>query len=254
MKSQHSTSPQYAATGFENQLLTTAIEWVIAIGLALATALVVVWQNSHLTVLWDVSYTLDHAYRIALGDVPYRDFPFAHPPITFLLQAAIIKLTGRVYWHHVVYCAVAAAFGTFLTWRLMRQILDEFPYAKAIALCLSLPLVPLGIYCVFPHPFYDPDCTLAILISLFLLSHLDLRPNSVVLPLLAGASLVVPLFVKQNTGLVFLLTAIGLLTALLIWQKLNHERVRHYALTIAAALAALAIALLLIHRFAGLGN
>ena len=254
MKSNYNSSPQYAATGFENQIFTTATEWLLAIALAAATAFVVIWQNSHLTVLWDLSYTLDHSSRIALGDVPYRDFPFAHPPLTFLLQAAIIKLTGRVYWHHVVYCAVAAAFGTLLTWRLMRQILGPLPFGKTIAQSLSLPLVPLGIYCVFPHPFYDPDCTLAILISLLLLSHLDRRRNSVVLPLLAGASLVVPLFVKQNTGLAFLLTAIGLLWALLTWQKLKGEQVRHYAITIAAALASLAIAILLIHLFAGLGN
>jgi len=254
VKSNYNSSPQYAATGFENQIFTTATEWLLAIALAAATAFVVIWQNSHLTVLWDLGYTLDHSSRIALGDVPYRDFPFAHPPLTFLLQAAIIKLTGRVYWHHVVYCAVAAAFGTLLTWRLMRQILGPLPFGKTIALCLSLPLVPLGIYCVFPHPFYDPDCTLAILISVLLMSHLDQRRNSVVLPLLAGASLVVPLFVKQNTGLVFLLTAIGLLWALLIWQKLKGEQLRHYAITIAAALASLAIAILLIHLFAGLGN
>lgn len=254
MKSNYRSAPSYAANSFENQLLTTALEWSIAIALAIATAVVVVWQNSHLAVLWDLSYTLDISYRTALGDIPYRDFPFAHPPLTFLIQAAIIKLTGRVYWHHVVYCAVAAAFGSLLTWRIMRTLLGELHCAKAISLCLILPLIPLGIYCVFPHPFYDPDCTLAVLISLLLLTHLDRRPNSFVLPILTGASLVVPLFVKQNTGLAFLLSAIGLMLALLSWRKLKQERVRHYAITIAAALATFAVAILLIHRFAGLEN
>src|SRR6266446_9420304 len=74
--------------------------------LFLATALVVVWQNSRLAVLWDLSYTLENSYRISLGDIPYRDFPFAHAPVTFLIQAAIIKLAGRVFWHHVAYCAI----------------------------------------------------------------------------------------------------------------------------------------------------
>ena len=254
MKSKYSSTPSYAATSFENHLFTTVLEWSIAIALAIATAVVVDWQNSHLAVLWDLSYTLDNSFRMALGDVPYRDFPFAHPPLTFLIQAAIIKLTGRVYWHHVVYCAVAAALGSLLTWRIMRTLLGELRFAKAISLCLLLPLVPLGIYCIFPHPFYDPDCTLAILISLLLLAHLDWRPNSFVWPILTGASLVVPLFVKQNTGLAFLLSAIGLILALLIWEKLKHERVRHYVITIAAALATFALAILLIHRFAGLGN
>jgi hypothetical protein len=254
VNSNYRSSNAYAAPSFENQLLITTIEWSIAIALAIATAVVVVWQNSHLAVLWDLSYTLDNSYRIALGDVPYRDFPFAHPPLTFLIQAALIKLTGRVYWHHVAYCAVTAAFGTLLTWRIMRLILSAFPFAKTIALVLSLPLIPLGIHSVFPHPFYDPDCTLAILISLLLLSYLDRRPKSFVLPMCAGASLVTPLFIKQNTGLGFLLSAIGLLLALLIWRKLKHEEVRDYVVTIVAAVVALAIALLLIQRFAGLGN
>jgi hypothetical protein len=254
VKSRPNRSPQYSATNFESHLLATAIEWSTAFALAAATAAVVIWQNAHLAVLWDLSYTLNHGYRIALGDVPYRDFPFVHPPITFLIQAAIIKFTGRVYWHHVAYCAVAGALATLLTWRIIRRLVDGMAFAQGTALLLTLPLVPLGIYCIFPHPFYDPDCTLAILISLLLLLHLDERPDSFVVPILAGASLVVPLFIKQNTGLPFLLSAITLVAALTIWRKFQHAPVRHYVLTIVATLTALAIAILLIHHFAGLGN
>jgi hypothetical protein len=248
------TSPPYSASSFENQIFATVIEWSIAAALAIVTGVVVIWQNAHLAVLWDLSYTLDHSYRIALGDVPYSDFPFVHPPITFLIQAAIIKLTAPVFWHHVAYCAIAGGVATILAWRLMRRILFGLPHAKTLALLLTVPLVPLGIYCVFPHPFYDPDCTLAILISVPLLLQLDRRPDSLALPVLTGVALVLPLFVKQNTGLLFLLSSIGLLLALTIWRKLKHERVRSYVITIAAALATLAMAMLLIHRVAGLGN
>lgn len=254
MKPASSPSPPSSVGNFKSQILATAIEWSIAFALAVATAAVVIWQNAHLAVLWDLSYTLDNSFRIALGDVPYRDFPFVHPPITFLIQAAIIKLTGRVYWHQVAYCAAASAVATLLTWRILRRILDGMPNAKGIALLLTLPLVPLGIYCVFPHPFYDPDCTLAILISLLLLLHLDQRPQSFALPVIAGVALVIPLFIKQNTGLAFLLTAITLVAALTIWRGLKRAQMRHYAITIGAALATLAIAILLIHRCAGLGN
>ena len=62
------------------------------------------------------------------------------------------------------------------------------------------------------------------------------------------------MFIKQNTGLAYLLSTIGLMVALIIWLKLKHERVRHYAITIVAALLTLAIAMLLIQRIAGLGN
>ena len=249
-----STSSVYAGTNFENELFATTIEWLTAAALAIATGAIVIWQNAHVAVLWDLSYTLEHSYRITLGDVPYRDFPFVHPPLTFLIQAAIIKLTGRVYWHTTAYCAIVSAVGTILTWRIMRRILCALPYARTLALLLTLPLVCLGIYCIFPHPFYDPDCTLAILVSLLFLLHLDARPDSFALPLLTGITLVVPLFVKQNTGLLFLLSSIGLLGALTIWQWFKHERGRRYVITIAAAFLTLAVAILLIHRIAGLGN
>jgi hypothetical protein len=247
-------SPSYSANNFEKEILTTALEWSAAFVFAVATAAVVVWQNSHLAVLWDLSYTLNNSYRIALGDVPYRDFPFVHPPITFLIQAVLIKLAGRVYWHHVAYCAIAAAAATILTWRIMRRLVDQTAHARALALLLTLPLVPLGIYCVFPHPFYDPDCTLAILISLLLLLHLDQRPRSIILPIIAGIALVVPLFIKQNTGLPFLLSATTLLSALAAWQIIKRERARSYLIVIAASIATLGFSILMIHRYAGLGN
>ena len=50
-------------------------DWIAALVLFFATALVVVWQNFRLGVLWDLSYILENSYRISLGDIPYRDFP-----------------------------------------------------------------------------------------------------------------------------------------------------------------------------------
>ena len=76
------------------------IDWLTAIFLALASAVIVIWQNSHLAVLWDLSYILENSYRISLGQIPYRDFPFPYAPLTFLTQAGLIKLTGRVFFHH----------------------------------------------------------------------------------------------------------------------------------------------------------
>jgi hypothetical protein len=226
-----------------------------ALFLFFATAIVVVWQNSRLAVLWDLSYTLENSYRISLGDIPYRDFPFAHAPLTFLIQAAIIKLGGRVYWHQVAYCAIASGLATVLTWRIMRHVLrGAAVHARLLAFVLSLPLIPLGIYGVFPHPFYDPDCTLAILISIFLLQRRDLRSSSVARALAAGVVLVVPLFVKQNTGLPYLAAAGGLLAAVIVVERWRRRPVRGYVLTIAGAVAALGVALLLVHFTAGLRN
>jgi len=248
------SGPHSPSADNPEQLRTTSIEWLTAAALFVGTALVVIWQDAHVAVLWDLSYVLDNSYRIALGQIPYRDFPFAHPPLTFLIQAAIIKLSGRVFWHHVAYCALAGGAGTILTWRIMRRVLAGTKHQKSIALLLSLPLFPLGIYSVFPHPFYDPDCSLAILVSLVLLLHIDRKPSALILPILAGASCAVPLFVKQNTGLAFLAAASVSILALIVRQWMRRERVRPFLITLLSAVIALAIAIVAIHRAAGLSN
>jgi hypothetical protein len=190
-----------------------------------------------------------------LGDIPYRDFPFAHAPLTFLIQAAIIKLTGRVFWHHVAYCAIVGGLSTVLTWRIIHRVLrGVVTHTRWLAFLLSLPLIPLGIYSIFPHPFYDPDCTLAILIGVFLLQRLDLKPSSGARALLAGIALVIPLFVKQNTGLPYLAAAVVLMAAVLLVEGLRRHPLRGYVLTITGAVLAMGIAILLVHFTAGLRN
>ena len=230
-------------------------EWGIAVSLFLGTAAVVVWQNSRLGVLWDLSYILENSYRISLGDVPYRDFPFPYAPLTFLMQATIIKLTGRVFWHHILYCAVTSGLGTVLTWRIVLNLLrGVVPSARLVSFLLALPLTVLGVYCVYPHPFYDPDCTFVILLSVLLLQQVERKDFPVLPTLLAGALLVVPLFVKQNTGLAFLCSTLAVLVVLIGIEAWRRRPVRGYLWLLAGAVVGLALALGLIHFTAGLGN
>jgi hypothetical protein len=229
-------------------------DWLAALFLFGATALVVVWQNARLAVLWDLSYVLENSFRMSLGQVPYRDFPFPYPPLTFLLQAALIKIGGRVYWHHIAYCAVMGGAATVLTWRILLTLLRERAHARWLAFGLSLLLVPLGIYSVFPHPFYDPDCTFAILVAILLLLHFADGRGSLIGAGLAGASLVVPLFIKQNTGFAFLVsTSLALLALIGIaaWQR---RPIRTSIAILAGAALGLLLALALIEITAGLGN
>ena len=64
------------AIRFDTRMGTGLWEIIAGLFLFIATALLVVWQNSRLTVLSDLAYVLENAYRISLGQVPYRDFPF----------------------------------------------------------------------------------------------------------------------------------------------------------------------------------
>jgi hypothetical protein len=236
-------------------LQNTVGDWLLAAILFFATAAVVVWQNLRLGILWDLSYILETSYRISAGDVPYRDFPLPFAPLTFLVQAALIKLTGRVFFHHVIYAAAAGGLAILLTWRILLHLLPEKAASpRLMAFLLAAPLVFLGIYSVFPHPFYDCDCTLAILVAILLLLHSQRRNFPPFRAFFTGAFVAVPLFVKQNAGLAFLAAAVISLAVLMALAQRYRRPARGYAWTIAGAASALALAAALIHLTAGVYN
>jgi hypothetical protein len=231
------------------------IDWAAALPLFLGTSAVVVWQNSRLAVLWDLSYVLENSYRISLGDFPYRDFPFPYAPGTFLIQALLIRLTGRVFFNHVLYCAIVGSLGTILTWRILIHVLrGALPAFRLVAFLLAAPLTVLGIYCIFPHPFYDPDCTFVILCGILLLLQLEQRGFPPRRAFLTGIVLVLPLFVKQNTGLAFLATAALAAVILITREAFQRQRVSVYAWLLAGIAIGFGGAMLLLHFTVGLRN
>ncbi len=219
-------------------------DFVVALALFAATAGTVVWQNAHVTVLWDLSYVLDSSYRITLGQLPYHDFPFAHAPLTFLIQAAIIKLTGRVFWHHIVYCAVIGGLGTLVAWRIALRILGEKVWATSVL--LAMPLAFLGVYGIFPHPNYDCDSAFAILVAIWLLQRATRGP---LWSFAVGIAIVLPLFFKQNIGLPFLVVTLCGIFAVAVLR-----RDKSLIPAIVGAASALSTAALLLHATVGIDN
>jgi hypothetical protein len=236
-------------------------DWIAAAALFTATAAVVLWQNAHVAVLWDLSYTLDSAARIAKGQLPYRDFPFAHAPLTFLIQAAIIRLAGRVFFHHLLYAAVIGGLGTVLTFRIaLHTLAGRVNAAWPIALMLAAPISVLGIYSILPLPSYDCDCAFAVLVAIFLLQRLK-PASSRLYGIATGAALCVPLFFKQNIGLPFLVAACGIIVLALAAALFGFFKsptrdawTKTLFAVLAGAAAAFIAALLLIHFTVGLGN
>jgi hypothetical protein len=232
--------------------------------LFLASAAFVLWQNAHLCVLWDASYTLDTSFRIALGQMPYRDFPLVHSPLTFLIQAAIMRFTGRVFFHHVLYAAIVNGLATVLAWRIvLRTLRGHLRAAWSVSLLLAAPLVPLGVYSVLPFPSYDCDTAFSILIVILLLQRLpesDEAPSSSVLHFfLTGIALPLPLFFKQNIGLPFLAVAFGLILLLIVAQRVRRKFTPHTApanlvALLIGAFATICAAILLLHFTAGVRN
>jgi hypothetical protein len=226
----------------------------------LLTAGFTLWQNAHIAVIWDLSYLLDSSWRIALGQIPYKDFPFSHAPLMFMVQAAMIRLTGRVYWHEIAYAAISGAAGTLLMWRVVLRLLaGRVEGAWLVALALSAPLTVVGLYGIFPHPYYDPECVLAVLLAVYLLQRaLDWGGNGQAAgPLryaIAGAACVGPLFVKQNIGLPFLAVTIAAVAAIAAGERMHARSIAPQMGVILGAGGALAAALVAIQLTAGLHN
>jgi hypothetical protein len=258
-------------SGSVSVLTHSVRDWLAAGLLFVATASFVLWQNSQVAVLWDLSYLLDTSYRIALGQTPYRDFPLVHPPLTFVVQAFIMRVGGRLYLLPLGYAALIGGFGTVVSWRIVLHALrSKIALAWLVSLLLAAPLVLLGIYSIYPHPIYDCDCTFAILVAVFLLQRFNAeRATSAVGgrlwigPSLAGAAVVIPMFFKQNMGLPFLLAVVAgvmLLIAVNFWRP-HRKQVLSWALDqailfrlIAAFVLSCLAAILVIQLTAGLGN
>jgi hypothetical protein len=242
-------------------------DFIAAALLFLSTAAFVWWQNSRVAILWDLEYLLDTSWRIALGQIPYRDFPLVHPPLTFVLQAVLMRLAGRHYMVPVAYASIAGGAGTVLTWRIvLRVVRGAAVFTSAwwpVALILAAPLTVLGVYSVYPHPIYDCDCALAILLALLLLTTLATTGNdagsSRALPVAAGAATVLPVFFKQNMGLPFLAAVGAGVLLLLVLEFLKSRSLRRAlrsqsALVLAGMAFALSLTLAAIASTAGIGN
>jgi hypothetical protein len=255
-----------AGSGGGTQYRLETLQWrlrdtIAAALLFLGSAVFVWWQNTRVAVLWDLGYLLDTSWRMALGQMPYRDFPLAHAPVTFLIQAGLIKLFGRHYLVPVIYAAISGGLGTVIAWRIvLRTVLPMERGAWWMSLMLSAPLVVVGIYAIYPHPIYDCDCALAILLALWSLGWVD-NPRAAPawkLPM-AGAACVLPLFVKQNMGLPFLAAVAAALLALIVMRGVRSRSVRaalrseHVAVLLGMA-GATAVALAVIGATAGLHN
>ena len=216
----------------------------MALALFAATALFVWWRNSEIGVLVDISYVVNTATRIALGDVPYLDFPLAQAPGEFLVQASLIKIFGAQYAAQVAYAVLIGGAGTALTYLVARRLLSAAPAGTILALVFTLSLVPLGVYSIYPHPFYDSDaCVLVVAGIGATLAALE-RP-SWTRAALAGVLIALPLVWKQNIGGAYL-AAVAVSLALEARKPSARRAVARIAGCIAVTLGVVIVALQLV--------
>jgi hypothetical protein len=176
-------------------------EKIIVVMLMLFCAGVVFYQTSRAAPLWDLSYTIENAYRISLGDIPYKDFGITIAPGTFLVQALIIKIFGVSLIHYFEYCAVISALTFLLTYVLLGFLQND----RKLNLALALPVAISGGYGIYSYPSYDVDCTFWMLVALTALLWSRAKDYPPLATFLSGILAFLPTLFKQNTGPVFLL-------------------------------------------------
>jgi hypothetical protein len=102
------------------------------------------------------------------------------------------------------YCTVVNVGYVLLTYGLVRVLV---PGWSGVALCV--PLVWLAPHCIYPHPFYDPDTCLLVLLSLNLLQWVATRRVGAVVAFFGGVTAVLPALAKQNVGYPYVVLVVG---------------------------------------------
>ena len=213
------------------------------------------WQSSRATVLWDVTYVLEIAHRIRLGDVPYRDVVIPQPPLTFLLQAVLLGAPGGGYGWQRAYCAVGAGLVVVLCYRIVLALMAPLfgPRAANYAFAIVLPCVFLNGYAILPLPFYDSDCALLALAGLAAILAAR-RSSSLWRHALAGAIVVLPPMAKQNMGIAFTLAVHALAIASAAGRRGDRTEWRNYAAFLAGSVAAIALIASAIEAWIGMSR
>ena len=194
------------------------------------------WRNSEVGVLVDIAYPLNTATRIALGEVPYAQFPLVLAPLHFLVQAGLIKLFGPHFAVQIAYASILSGLSAWLTYRLTLRILRGTSRSALVAAFLGIAAIPVGIYSIYPHPFYDPDTCFLVLLGLTAIFASFDRPTKSRW-IAAGALLTLPIWTKQTIGGAFLVSALGVLSLNAVVQPSARAWLRWCTAGIAVAFA-----------------
>jgi 4-amino-4-deoxy-L-arabinose transferase-like glycosyltransferase len=199
-----------------------------------AFAFVFVWFVGHRGVfLLDQSILFDGAWRVFQGQVPYRDFYSAFPPVAFFIQALFFRIAGVDFSAMVLAAAVLNGLAAACVIWISRRL---HPGQPAMAIAGGL-ITAVWFEGPFGTLFFEQTAFFFNLVALTLLVEaLGARPTSTWLRIGAGMVLGVSLLSKQNAGLEFIPIALGVAA----WPYL--PSMRKAAGAIAQTLAGLIVA------------
>lgn len=172
---------------------------------------------------FDQSIVFHGGYRIANGEVLFRDFVAPAGPLVFWLQALAFKVAGISYGTYVGTAAVMNSMAACASYLVVSRI---FPGERVWALGAAV-LTAVWFYPQFGTPWFENTGYLLALLALLavLPSKLDeLDHSRVLLPLLAGALASAAFFCKQNVGLLAL--PLPLLVVGCLWAHSREDMFR----------------------------
>lgn len=186
---------------------------IILILLMCLSSLIIFFQSQSIWTIIDHTYQLENAYRIYIGQVPYKDFFLVVAPGTYILMAVLMKLFGLSNIVQIVSTMILGAFTLLFSYNVIKKVTNN----DYVSLILSAALVFCG-YSIVPIPNYDINAMFFMLVSVNFLIF-TLKKKHTFNFLLTGVLLALPPFFKQNTGLVFLLMSIIALFYITIIDK-----------------------------------
>ncbi len=209
-----------------------AQSFLIAVPIAAIAGVLAFWRTYHVQAwLVDLGLYFDCAYRISLGEVPYRDFFIVTAPMTYAVLGLLMKVFGPFYLVSRIYVAAQCALLVAVTYLFCERSL-KLGKARSSALAVFqmiwAPQMMVGVI------WYDNDATFLILLAgIFLLRAWSL-PNGARWSFLGGMSCGLAFWFKQDSGAGAVAGGLAAVT-LMAWE--NRSARRHW-LTFAAGVAA----------------
>ena len=185
--------------------------------IALLSSIVTYWQSGRILPLIDYAYQVENAYRIFIGEVPYRDFFLVLPPGTYAYMALIMKVFGLSNLIQISFLMIFSFFTVILTFSILKHINKN----RITNIVLLLPLIFAG-YAIYPFPSYDMSATLCMLLGWMLIWNVYENKNSSPFKyVFIGFTLTLPSFFKQNTGYIYTVSMLMLVLYEIYTSKIN---------------------------------
>jgi|CXWL01.1.fsa_nt_gi hypothetical protein len=208
----------------------------IAVPVAVIAGLLAFWRTYHVQAwLVDLGLYFDCAYRMSMGQVPYRDFFIVTAPLTYALLGLLMKLFGPFYLVSRIYVAVQCALLVATTYFFCEYTL-KLGKARSAALAVFqtiwAPQMMVGVI------WYDNDVTFLVLLAGIFLLRAWSQPKGMRWSFLAGISCGLAYWFKQDSGAGAVAGGLAATTLMALQDRLTRRHLFVFVAGVAAVFSA----------------